>query len=114
MNALCSHRREYIFRHGLVQCHNSKITRTCLACNEIPVLKWLGNSPEVNSIENVWNIVKKDFGNQLSCLKEEMWKRVYEAWYSVAPNVLEELNNSMPRRIAELIKQMEVQRILTL
>ena len=33
-----------------------------------------------------------------------MWKRVCEAWYSVAPNVLEELNNSIPRRIADLIK----------
>ena len=52
--------------------------------------------------------MKKDIGNQLTCLKEEMWKRVCEAWYSVAPNVLEELNNSIPRRIADLIKQMEV------
>ena len=33
-----------------------------------------------------------------------------EAWYSVAPNVLEELYNPMPRRIADLIKQREVQR----
>ena len=31
----------------------------------------------------------------------------------VAPNVLEEFNNSMLRKIADLIKQMEVQRILT-
>ena len=33
-----------------------------------------------------------------------MRKRVCEAWYSVALNVLEELNNSMPRRIADLIE----------
>ena len=43
-----------------------------------------------------------------------MWKRVFEAWYSVALNVLEELNNPMPRTIAERIKQMEMQRILNL
>ena len=36
--------------------------------------------------------------------KEETWKPVCEALYSVAPNVLEELNNSMPRRITDLIK----------
>ena len=50
----------------------------------------------------------------LLCLKEEMWKRVCEALYSVALNVLEEIYSSMPRRIADLIKQGEVQRILTL
>ena len=42
--------------------------------------------------------------------KEEMWKQVCEAWYSVAPNVLEELYNSMPRRIANSLKQREIQR----
>ena len=43
-------------------------------------------------------------GNRMPCKKEEMWKPVCEASYSVAPNVLEELNNSMPRRITNLIK----------
>ena len=31
-----------------------------------------------------------------------MWDRVCDAWYSVAPNVLEELNKSMPRINADL------------
>ena len=113
VNALCSHRRDIslcmILRHATIH----KRTRTCLKCNEIPVLKWSGNSPEMNYTENVWNIMKKDNGNQLPCLKEGMWKWVCEAWYSVAPNVIEELNNLMPRSIADLIKQIEVQRILT-
>ena len=33
-----------------------------------------------------------------------MSKRVCKAWYSEARNVLEELYNSMTRRIADLIK----------
>ena len=35
---------------------------------------------------------------------EEMWKRVCESRYSVALNVLKELDNSMPWRIADLIE----------
>ena len=89
--------------------HNSNRTRTYLECNKKPVRKWPENSPEMNSIKNVWKIMTKDIGNQLPCLIEQMWKRVCEAWYSVAPNVLEELNNTMPRGIADLLKQMEVQ-----
>ena len=34
----------------------------------------------------------EEIGNQMSCKKEEMWKPVCEALYSVAPDVLEELN----------------------
>ena len=57
-----------------------------------------------DSIENVWNRMKKDNGNQMPCKIEKMWKRVCEAWYSVELNVLEELYISMPRRIADLIE----------
>ena len=46
----------------------------------------------------------EEIGNQIPCKKEEMWKPVCEAWYSVAPNVLKELDDSMPRRITDLIK----------
>ena len=54
-----------IFMHDLAPRFNSKRTRKCLECNELPILKWPGNSPEMNSIENDWNIMKKDIGNQL-------------------------------------------------
>ena len=46
----------------------------------------------------------EEIGNHMSCKKEQMWKPVCEAWYSVAPNVPEELNNSVPRRITDRIK----------
>ena len=48
--------------------------------------------------------MKKESGNQVSCKIDETWKQVCEAWYSVALNVLEELYNSMRRRIADLIE----------
>ena len=43
--------------------------------------------------------MKKGIGDQMQCKKEEMWKRVCEAWYNVTP-----INNLIPRRIADLIK----------
>ena len=48
--------------------------------------------------------MKKETGNQMPCKIKNMWKQVCEAWYSEALNVLEELYNSMPRRIADLIE----------
>ena len=65
--------------HDIVTCHNSKRLRIFLEYNGGPNLKWPGNLPKINSVENVWITRKKEVGNQLLCLKEEMWKRVFEA-----------------------------------
>ena len=46
----------------------------------------------------------EEIGDQMPSKKEETWKPVCEAWYSVAPNVLEELSNSMPWKITDLFK----------
>ena len=51
----------------------------------------------MDTIENAWNIMKR------LVTKVEMLKPVCDGWYSVAPNVLEEHNNSMARRITDLI-----------
>ena len=56
----------------------------------------------ISPIEDVQNIMKKEIGNQMLCKKKDILKRVCEAWYSVAPSILEKLYNSMPRRIADL------------
>ena len=46
--------------------------------------------------------MKKEIGNQMPCKKGV--KGVCEAWYSVPPNVIEELYKSMPRRNVDLMK----------
>ena len=60
--------------HDLMPCHNYIKTRTFLECKGIPVLEWPRNSPDMDPIENVSNIMKKEIGNQMPCIKEEMWK----------------------------------------
>ena len=49
----------------------------------------------------------EEIGNQMSYKKEDMWKQVCEAWYSVVLDVVEELYSSMPRKNADLIKAKE-------
>ena len=63
----CVPQKGYIFTHDLLPCKNSKSTRTFLEYKEIPVLKWPGYSPDMNHIENVWNIIKFEIGSQKLC-----------------------------------------------
>ena len=56
--------------HYLELCHNSKNTRTFLEWKGIPILEWPGNSSDMNPIKNIWNIMKKEIGNQMLCQKE--------------------------------------------
>ena len=60
--------------YDLPLCHNSKKTRTFLECKGIPVLEWPWNSPDMNPMKNVSNIMKKEIGNQMPFIKEERWK----------------------------------------
>ena len=53
--------------HCLVPSHNSKraTCRIFLGCNRNPILECPGDSSEMNSIENVLNIMTKEIGNKM-------------------------------------------------
>ena len=48
-----------IFQHDLAPCHTSKSVRKFASDNNLTILDWPGNSPDMNPIENLWGIVKK-------------------------------------------------------
>ena len=87
------------------------VKKTSLECKRIYVLEWPGNLPNMNPIENLWNIIKKVIGHQIPCKREVMWDRVCDAWYSVAPNVQEDLTIPCLGELQIFIKQKEMQRI---
>lgn len=95
-----------IFMHDGAPCHKAKSVSKYLDDHRIPVLRWPGNSPDMNPIENVWNCLKVELGKDNITNKTQLIERIIHHWHhneklaETARNCI----SSMPRRIAALLK----------
>lgn len=93
------------FQHDLAPCHNSKLVQTFMKENKVKVLDWPGNSPDLNPIENLWNILKKRLAKMDCTTKEKMITNSIQVWFhdDEVMNMCNKLVESMPRRVGEVI-----------
>ena len=56
--------RCHIFMQDGAPCHKSKIVINFLKSKKNRVLNWPGNSPDLNPIENLWVVLKKNASEQ--------------------------------------------------
>ena len=69
------------------------------------MLKWPGNSPDLNPIENLWTLIKKKVSTLNPTTLDELKWTIKEIWCKdTDQNVCKNLTNSMPSRIQKVIK----------
>ncbi len=51
---------DFIFQQDLTPAHTAKSTKSWLNDHGVGVLDWPENSPDLNPIENIWGIVKRE------------------------------------------------------
>ena len=95
---------DWIFQQDNATIHAAKITKAWLSENNISVMKWPAQSPDLNPIENLWDIVSKRARKQLPRNNDDLWEKIKKEWDSIEPNMLEKLIDSMPRRCAKVIE----------
>lgn len=71
---------DFIFQQDSASCHTSKRTIAWLKENEIKLLPWPSNSPDLNPIENIWGIMKKRLQDVAPKDKNELVKSVKSVW----------------------------------
>lgn len=97
---------ERIFQQDNDPKHTSKKAIQWFEDNNIQVLAWPAQSPDINPIEHLWVHLKKQM-NQYSIPPRgvhELWERVAEEWNGITPETCQKLIESMPRRIQAVIK----------
>ena len=86
--------------------HTSNRASKWFEDNNIEVLGWPAQSPDLNPIEHLWEHVKKELRKYPEPPKgvHELWDRVAKEWEAIKPEVCQNLIESMPRRIEAVIK----------
>ena len=66
---------------------------------------WPPNSPDLNPIENIWNILKRNIGNVIIKNKQELINIVRNEASKISIEIINNLINSMDNRIEELFNK---------
>jgi len=95
---------EFVFQQDSASCHTSKATLSWLKDNEVQLLPWPVNSPDLNPIENIWGLMKKKLKILAPKDQNELTKFVNRAWYDISQDHCKKLVESMPDRLRDVIK----------
>ncbi|GFW17259.1 putative transposase like protein [Trichonephila clavipes] len=83
----------------------ARCIKAFLAEQNIPLLDWLGNRPDMNPIENVWELMKREVAKDVITNKMQLLNRVIHVWnhHPQMQEAVQSCIDSMPRRIEALI-----------
>jgi len=97
---------ELQFMQDNAPCHKTKKVDNFFSTHSIEVLDWPAQSPDLNPIENIWNIIKfrrkKKFGFPRT--KEELIDQIFEIWNSLEEDLCHSCIGSMENRLNEVLR----------
>jgi len=94
---------DFIFQQDLAPAHNAKSTKTWFNNHGITVLDLPANSPDLDPIENLWGIAKREMRDTRPNHAEELKVAIEASWSSITPHKCHRLIASMPHRIESVI-----------
>jgi transposase len=93
----------FIFQSDNDPKHTSKLAKKWLADNQINLLEWMAQSPDLNIIEHLWEHLDRSV--PLSSRKSfaTFKNALFKAWDEIGPEVIEKLVSSIPKRLQAVI-----------
>lgn len=92
------------FQQDNAPCHKSAMTMGWFKDNMVPVLDWPAQSPDLNPIEHLWGILKRKVREHSITSKRVLKNALLDEWNAITADECKKLVNSMPQRIAAVIK----------
>ncbi|GFU49434.1 putative transposase like protein [Trichonephila clavipes] len=80
-------------------CHTARSIKAFLAEQNIPLLDWPGNSPDMNPIENIWELMKREVAKDVITNKTQLLEGIIHVWdHHQMQETVQSCIDSMPRR----------------
>ena len=96
------------FQQDNAPCHKAHIISNWFLehDNEFPVLRWPPQSPELNPIEHLWDVVKREIRiiDVQPTHLQQLPDAVMSIWTKISEECFQHLVESMPRRIKAVLK----------
>jgi hypothetical protein len=78
--------------------HTSRVAKEFIAENRICVIDWPSNSPDLNPIENMWQIIKNKVEKRMPQNVDELTRFLIEEWEAIPQETVNNLVSSMKNR----------------
>lgn len=95
---------DFKFQHDRDPKHTAKIITHWLNESGINVMKWIGQSPDMNPIENLWALLKRKLKERQITGKNMLKRCLLEEWQKITPDFCNKMVNSMNTRCNMVIK----------
>ncbi len=94
---------DFILQQDFAPAHTAKGTKSWFNDHGVTVLDWPENSPDLNSIENQWDIVKRKMRDTRPNNADDLKATIKATCASITPEQCHRLITSMPRSIGAVI-----------
>ena len=95
---------DFIFQQDNAPIHTSKLLQNFFKENNIKLLHWPANSPDLNPIENIWGYMSLQLSKRTLKSINDLKNQIIDIWENLDPNYLQKLANSMPNRLRQVIE----------